>query len=190
MLTPVQQTTLRNNGILAKLHKLILNKPNKPKNGTNQINQMNEIDQINQTNPRNSESSRLTHLRPWAKIMRRMIPQRGNKKTEPKRAPSLIRFIGGLKDSNYPRSSMILADELPACKTYSPQLTLAFCFAQLSHSLLNRCLERKERLHFKHILLSRRLWVSLANIGSLLDLSNIYYQWLEQGLPSTIIESQ
>jgi hypothetical protein len=30
LLTPVQQTTLRNNGILAKLHKLILNKPNKP----------------------------------------------------------------------------------------------------------------------------------------------------------------
>ena len=75
------------------------------------------MNQINQTNPRNSESSRLIHLRPWPKLMRRMTPQQANKKTELKQTPSLILTIRGLKASNYSTSSRDLRDETRAFKT-------------------------------------------------------------------------
>jgi hypothetical protein len=142
-------------------------------NHLNDLNQIHQIDQINETD----QTDEIDEI----------DGTKGIKKTEPKGAPF---HIGGHKGSNYPQSSRALRDAPPGCKTYSPQLTVAFCFEQLSHNLLNRCLERKERLHFKHLLLSRRLWVSLSNIGSLLNLLSFSYQQVKQWLFSTTIENQ
>ena len=100
-----------------------------------------------------------------------------------KEVPSFDATLTGV---NYSRSPRGLGDETAVCKIYSPKLTLAFCLAQFSHSRLNRCLERKERSHLRHCLISRDLWVSLANIGSLLVSSHISYRSAEGAPRSTV----
>ena len=109
------------------------------------------------------------------------------KKRSGKGAPS---FHASLTDLDYSRSSRDRGEETAGCKTYSPKLTLAFCLAQFSHSLLNRCLERKERSHFRHRLIPRDLWVSLANIGSPLVFSHISYRLVERPPSSIALWSQ
>ncbi len=112
-----------------------------------------------------------------------------NEQTKPS-GKGALSFHASLTGLDYSRSSRCLGEETAGCKTYSPILTLAFCLAQFSQSLLNRCLERKDRSHFRHRLIPRDLWVSLANIGSLLVSSHIPYRLVERSPLSTALWTQ